>query len=270
MLKRKIPWWIGWPLLGLWTFLVLSYIARKAVFHPMPYPMGLWDVRETLDAQDVWIDTSDGLRIHGWRLGAAGNHESMTLYLHGNAGNITHRADHLQAIREAGSRVLIIDYRGYGKSDGSPTEQGIYRDADAAYDYLVQQGYEARRIVIHGESLGTAVAVDLASRKPCAGLILEAPFPSAKAVAQTVLPLIGPLVVSGLETARKIKQVEAPLLIIHGDRDEVIAYRFGREVFEAANEPKEFWTLEGAGHNDIVPVAGRRYIEKLSAFYAGL
>ena len=270
MSQRKIPRWVGWPLLGLWVFFVFSYMARKATFHPMPYPQGLWDVRETLGAQDVRLQTSDGVQIHGWHVGADGESEWMTLYLHGNAGNITHRADHLVAIREAGSEVLIIDYRGYGKSDGSPTEAGMYRDAEAAYQYLLEQGYGAGRILIHGESLGTAAAVDLAARKACAGVILEAPFPSARAVAQTVLPFIGPLVASGLETASKIKQVEAPVLIIHGDRDEVIAYRLGREVFDAANVPKELWTLEGAGHNNIVQVGGRRYVEKLREFYAGI
>jgi fermentation-respiration switch protein FrsA (DUF1100 family) len=268
--RRKVPRWVGWPLLGLWVFFVLSYLARQSTFHPMPYPEGLWDLRESLGAQDVWLQTSDEVQIHGWHVRVAGESEWVTLYLHGNAGNITHRADHLVAIREAGSEVFIIDYRGYGKSDGSPTEAGMYRDADAAYQYLLDQGYEANRIVVHGESLGTAAAVDLASRKSCAGVVLEAPFPSARAVARTVLPVIGPLLVSGLETGRKIKQVKAPVLIIHGDRDEVIAYDLGREVFEAANDPKEFWTLEGSGHNNIVQVGGRRYVEKLRAFYAGL
>ncbi len=270
MSQRKIPRWVGWPLLGLWVFFVLSYMARKATFHPMPYPQGLWDVRETLGAQDVWLQTSDEVQLHGWHVAADGESKWMTLYLHGNAGNITHRADHLAAIREAGSEVLIIDYRGYGKSDGSPTEAGMYRDAEAAYQYLLEEGYEADRILIHGESLGTAPAVDLAARKACAGVILEAPFPSARAVAQTVLPFIGPLVTSGLETASKIKQVEAPVLIMHGDRDEVIAYRLGREVLETANMPKELWTVEGAGHNNIVQVGGRRYVEKLREFYAAI
>ncbi len=270
MSQRKIPRWVGWPLLGLWVFFVLSYMARKATFHPMPYPQGLWDVRETLGAQDVWLQTSDDVQLHGWHVATDGESKWMTLYLHGNAGNITHRADHLVAICEAGSEILIIDYRGYGKSDGSPTEAGMYRDAEAAYQYLLEQGYEADRVLIHGESLGTAAAVDLAARKACAGVILEAPFPSARAVAQTVLPFIGPLVTSGLETASKIKQVEAPVLIMHGDRDEVIAYRLGREVFETANMPKELWTVEGAGHNNIVQVGGRRYVEKLREFYAAI
>ena len=159
MFNRKVPRWIGWPLLGLWVFFVLSYLARQSTFHPMPYPEGQWGLRESLGAQDVWLQTSDEVQIHGWHVRVEGKPEWVTLYLHGNAGNITHRADHLVAIRGAGSEVFIIDYRGYGKSDGSPTEAGMYRDADAAYQYLLE-GYEANRIVVHGESLGTAAAVD--------------------------------------------------------------------------------------------------------------
>ena len=123
-----------------------------------------------MGAQDVWLETSDGVKIHGWRIGAGTDEEWMTLYFHGNAGNISHRIDHIEAITAAGSHLFIIDYRGYGKSEGSPSEEGIYRDADAAYRYVRDQGYGPAQIVMHGESLGTAVAVDLASRQPCAGV----------------------------------------------------------------------------------------------------
>src|SRR6185436_11545949 len=105
-----------------------------------------------------------------------------------------HRIDHMRAIAAAGSALLILDYRGYGKSEGKPSESGLYADADAAYQWVIDKGYAAKQIVIHGESLGSAVAVDLASRKPCAGVVLEAPFNSAGQVAASVLPLVGPLV----------------------------------------------------------------------------
>jgi uncharacterized protein len=116
----------------------------------------------------------------------------VTLYLHGNAGNVTHRFLQIREITAGGSSVLMLDYRGYGKSGGSPSEHGLYADADAAYLYLLDHGYSARHIVLQGESLGTAVAVDLASRKECAGVVLEAAFTSGRDVANTVLPLIGP------------------------------------------------------------------------------
>ena len=268
--RRRIPRWIGWPLLALWTYFVLGYFAESAKFHPSPYPQGPWDVQAKLDTEDVWLTTSDGVQIHGWRIGAGPDAELMTLYLHGNGGNISHRGQHLSAIRAAGSHLLIIDYRGYGKSKGNPTEAGIYLDADAAHAYLKDQGYQSDRIILHGESLGTAVAADLAARQPCAGVILEAPFTSARAVAAYVLPVIGPLVVSGLETERKIRDVTAPVFVIQGDRDATIPHVLGQQVFEAANEPKQLWTIPGAGHNDIVEVAGPEYVERLKQFYAGL
>ena len=275
MSQRRIPRWIGWPLLLLWTYVVLTFFANRAVFHPLPYPGGFWEVQQQLQAEDVWFETSDRVRIHGWMIPATGDaqwsaSQWLTLYFHGNAGNITYRGDHLAAIRQAGSAVLIVSYRGYGKSEGTPSEEGIYRDADAAYDYLLAQGVSADRIVVHGESLGTAAATDLASRRDCGGLVLEAPFPSAAAVADTILPGIGRYIVSGLETGEKIRHVHVPVLIIHGDRDQMIDYGLGVKVFEAANEPKQLWTIPGAYHNNLVAAGGAEYVQRLRAFYGSL
>lgn len=270
MPNPRIPKWIGWPLLAVWTYFVLSFLARQATFHPAKYPEGLWHLQQDLGAEDVWLDTADGVRIHGWLIRPAEETNLITLYLHGNAGNLTHRIEHMLEVTKAGSEFFIIDYRGYGKSEGSPSEEGMYHDADAAYEYLTGQGYGPDQIVIHGESLGTAAAVDLASRQACAGVILEAPFPSAGAVAARVLPVIGPLVASGLDTAEKIPRVRAPIFILQGDRDEVIAYDLGQQVYAAAPEPKQFWTVESAHHNDIIQTAGAEYGERLKRFYAAL
>ena len=270
MRSPRIPKWIGWPLLALWTYFVLSFLAQKAIFHPSKYPEGFWDLQAHWNAEDVWLDTADGVRIHGWMIEPDESRGLVTLYLHGNGGNLTHRVVHIQALVNVGSSLLIIDYRGYGRSEGSSSEEGTYLDTEAAYEYLLERGYRPEQIVVHGESLGTAMATDLASRRPCAGLVLEAPFPSARAVAARVLPVLGPLVISGLETGVKIARVKAPVLIIHGDRDEVIAYELGREVFDAANEPKQFWTVEGAHHNDIIVAAGAEYERRLAKFHSRL
>ena len=271
MRSIRIPKWIGWPLLAAWTYLVLNLLVHWSMFHPEKYPAGLWHLQDHFGAEDVWITTSDGVRIHGWKLRGPQSAEWVTLYLHGNAGNLTHRVDHMEMIPKAGTDLFLIDYRGYGKSEGNPTEAGIYHDADAAYEYLVEAGYRPAQMIIYGESLGTAAAVDLASRRECAGVVLEAPFPSAAAVANRVLPLLGPLAARGrLETAKKLARVKAPVLIIHGTRDQVIDYELGREVFEAAPGPKQFWSVEGARHSDIAQVAGARYTARLQEFFEQL
>jgi fermentation-respiration switch protein FrsA (DUF1100 family) len=191
----------------------------------------------------------------------------VTLFLHGNAGNVTHRFALFQEIPAAGSALLMPDYRGYGRSEGRPTEKGLYADADVSYDYLRGAGWDPRQIIIHGESLGTAVAIELASRKPCAGVILEAPFTSAKDVAATVVPVLGPLLISGFDSLSRIGRVHAPLLFIQGDRDEVIPLRLGQALFAAAPKPKSFWLVQGASHNDIREVARGDYVARLKAFY---
>lgn len=260
---------LGWPLVAASGYGLLYLMANRAIYQPMKYPQGLWNLQPQLGASDVWLRAPDGVRLHAWWIPRP-DARVVTLYLHGNAGNITHRVNHVLEVTAAGSSLLLLDYRGYGKSEGRPTEKGLYTDAQSAYQHLLDTGHRPDRIVLHGESLGTAVAVDLASRRPCAGLVLEAPFTSAREVAARVLPLIGPLLVSGLDSKRKIRDVRVPVLIIHGDRDEVISFDFGRKLFEAAREPKSFWAVSGAGHNDIVETAGPAYRKRLREFYESL
>ena len=164
-----------------------SFLANRAVYYPQKYPQGFWDLQAELGATDVWMNTLDGVRLHGWWIPSEGS-QLVTLFLHGNAGNVTHRAAHVREITAAGSSVLVIDYRGYGKSGGSPSEKGLYEDAETAFIHLLGRGYRAQRIILHGESLGSAVAVDLAYRRPCAALILEAPFTSAGGFSESPTP----------------------------------------------------------------------------------
>jgi uncharacterized protein len=257
---------LGWLVVALIGYGLIWVMANRSIYYPMKYPTGWWEAQDQIGARDVWLTTEDGVRIHGWWVPAeAGG--LVTLYLHGNAGNLTHRAAHLREITMAGSSVLIIDYRGYGRSDGRPTERGLYADAEAGYRHLLDAGHAPERIVLHGESLGTAVAVDLASRVKCGGVVLEAPFTSARALAWRVLPLIGPALVWGFDSNRKIGNVRAPVLIVHGEQDEVIAFDFGKKLFEAANEPKFLRSIPGGGHNDIVEAAGPKYQQWLREFY---
>lgn len=247
-------------------FAMLTWIAQRAMYFPSRYPEGAWQAQSMLGAEDVWLQAAGGTRLHAWWIPTP-EAKLATLHLHGNGGNITHRTMAAMGIRAAGSSVLLLDYRGYGRSEGSPSEQGLYADADAAYDWLRQR---QPAIVIHGESLGSSVAVDLAVRKPCKGVVLESPFTSAGDVAHRVLPYLGPMVVRSFNTISKIGRVRAPLFFLHGDRDEVIDYSMGRALYEAAPQPKTFWTVQGAGHNDIHLVAGPEYAERLKAFYDSL
>ncbi len=263
----KIPPYIGYPILAVFAWLAAWFIANRQVFHPMRYPAGWWEGQAQLGVEDVSIRTPDGLTLHGWWKESPGS-DLVTLYLHGNAGNVTHRGRHIQEIVAAGSSVLVIDYRGYGKSQGRPSEQGLYTDAEAAYDYLLTQGYGPHQIVLHGESLGTSVAMDLAIRRPARGVILEAPFTSAGDVAHRILPFLGPLLVRSFPTKSKIGNLKWPLLLIHGTEDEIIPFEMGRELFDLAPEPKQFREVPGAGHNDITEIGGPEYRRWLLDFYS--
>jgi fermentation-respiration switch protein FrsA (DUF1100 family) len=247
----------------------LYLLARWALYHPSKYPQGYWDTQQLAGAADAWLETSDGVKIHGWWV-RRDNAPLATLFLHGNGDNLSYYMPYIQETIAAGSSVLMIDYRGYGRSAGSPSEQGLYHDSDAGYTYLLDKGYRAEQIIIYGQSLGSAVAIDLASRRPCAGLILEAPFSSASDVAGSLVPFIGPLLVRSYNSLPKIRGIRAPKLFIHGDRDGTIPFKLGRKLFDAAPEPKTLWIVPGAGHNDILEVAGAEYQHRLSAFYQSL
>jgi fermentation-respiration switch protein FrsA (DUF1100 family) len=264
-----VPGYIGWPIVAACAYGVLYFFANRAVYYPSKYPQGFWDLQSQVGASDVWLDTPDGVRLHGWWVRRDGA-RLVTLFLHGNAGNVTHRISHIREIVAAGSSILIPDYRGYGKSAGRPTEKGLYMDSETAFIYLLGLGYRPKQIILHGESLGTSVAVDLAGRRPCAGLILEAPFSSGSDVAGTVLPVLGPMLIQGFNSVPKIRWILKPKLFLQGDHDEVIPLRFGQALYAAAQTPKSFWVVEGAGHNDIIETAGPRYRERLAAFYASL
>jgi pimeloyl-ACP methyl ester carboxylesterase len=243
-------------------------IANRFVYQPVRYPNGWWDMQAELGARDVWLRASDGIKLHAWMIESPGN-RPVTLYLHGNGDNLSLRPGHLREISAAGTSVLILDYRGFGRSEGRPTERGLYRDAEAAYDYLTGR-YRPEQIVVHGESLGSAVAVHLAARRPCAAVVLECPITSVTEMAARTVPVLGPLFVRGFDARRKIAGVHVPMLIIHGDDDRRVPYAIGRSLYEAANEPKQFWTVEGARHQNIVEVAGPRFRARLQEFYDSL
>jgi uncharacterized protein len=248
---------------------MFRHIVDRSLYYPMRYPLGEWGLQAAAGATDIWLTSADGVRLNAWWF-AKPDARLATLFLHGNAGNVTHRIDHAESIKRVGSAVLVLDYRGYGKSAGYPSESGFYLDAEAAYDALVRLGYPPSRIILQGESIGTAVATELASRKTCAGLILESPFASLNKMAGTVVPILGPLFVRGFDTEHRIASVRVPVLVIHGDADEIVPFSQGHTVFAAGREPKRFWRIAGAGHNDLLYVAGADYVAHLHSFYESL
>jgi fermentation-respiration switch protein FrsA (DUF1100 family) len=216
-----------------------------------------------LEHEELALRSSDGVRLHAWFLPARpGGRRSTVLVCHGNAGNISGRLDRALAIhRELGADVLLFDYRGFGRSEGSPSESGTYDDALAAYGYLtVDRGVEPGRIILFGESLGAAVGVELSSRVPAGGLVLESPFTSIAAMARVAYPFIPVTWVrTKYDSLGKIGSLSIPLLVIHGTRDEVVPFTQGQELFRAAREPKRFLGVEGAGHTDSYVVGGASY-----------
>ncbi len=225
-----------------------------------------------LPSEEALFTAEDGVRLHGWFLPVRGARWTLLLS-HGNAGNISHRLDRTLFLQSRlGASVLLYDYRGYGRSEGSPDEPGTYRDARAAYRYLVEgRQVPPERLVLFGESLGSAVSLDLALAHRAAALILEAPFTSVPAMARTTIffPL-APFVRTRYDNLAKVGRLRMPLLVLQGDHDEVVPFAQGRKVFEAAPGPKRFFAIPGAGHNDTYFVGGEAYWQAIADFLAGL
>jgi len=220
--------------------------------------------------QDVWLHSDDGVKLHGWFMPSPHPSGLTLLLLHGNAGNISHRMDKYRVLLGLGVNVFAFDYRGYGNSTGTPSEAGLYRDADAAYRYLTRQrGIAPQRLLLYGESLGSAVAVDLASRTPCGGVILEEAFTSAGDVAQQMYPFLPMrwLVHSKFDTLNKIGRINVPLLILHSQDDELFPLSYGQRLLAAARPPKQLVVLHG-GHNDAFATSAAQYRAALQRFFA--
>lgn len=220
-----------------------------------------------LEYEDVWLQADDGVRLHGWYLPYPGARRVL-LFFHGNAGNISHRQDSLEIFHRLGLNVLILDYRGYGRSEGRPSEAGLYRDARAAWDHLVEvRGVAPSDIVLFGRSLGGAVAAQLASQAQPGALILESTFSSARDMAREIYPILSWLIVRrfDLNTVERLGAVSCPVLVLHSRDDEIIPFELGRRVFEAAPEPKAFQALRG-DHNGGFLLSQPGYERALAGF----
>jgi len=269
--------------LGLLARIALYYLAllfflriveKRLIFFPN-YPgrlAGDWKPAG-LKPEDVWLRAADGTRLHAWWIPGTGAEFTFVVF-HGNAGNISDRAEVHAFLRDLPGSVLAVEYRGYGRSEGAPGEDGLYQDAEAAYDYLVRErGIEPRRIISFGQSLGSAIAADLASKHEVGGVVLEGSFPSGRAVARRVywfLPGLGFVVKSKFKTAEKLGRVRAPVLVVHCTGDPVMAFSLGEEVYRQAREPKFFFRVQGDCHEEASLVAPAEYRAELKKFLAQL
>ncbi len=245
---------------GIAVFSVMAHFADRLIFLPPPPTYG----RE-LDGL-VLLPTSAGDTVAG-RVVEAPGASLAVLHTHGNAEDIGLLDDFIAPYVRLGVTVLVLEYPGYGLSSGEPSEPGAYAGADAALAYLAGRGYPAEQVVLHGRSLGGAVAVDLAARHVVAGLILESTFTSAFKV---MLPFDG-LPGDRFTSLEKIARVRSPALVIHGTRDEVVPFGHGERLFAALSpERRKAWWVEGAGHNDLLWRTGARYWDEIGAFLTTL
>lgn len=262
-----VAWRIARTLLIAYLLVVLILMALEdwLIFFPARFPEGDWHP-EGLTIEDAWFAAADGTRLHGWYV-ACPAARGVVLFCHGNAGNITHREEILRRLHHVSRvTVLLFDYRGYGRSEGKPSERGILQDARAARTWLAhRENLPEERLILMGESLGGAVAVHLAAEKPARALILESTFTSLPDVAQYHYPFfpVRLLMRTRLDALAKISEYHGPLFQCHGDADTIVPYRLGRRLFDAANEPKRFLTFPGGDHNDLRDL---EYYEQLGRF----
>jgi pimeloyl-ACP methyl ester carboxylesterase len=223
-------------------------------------------------ARDVAVDTDDGERLHGWLVASQRPSRGHVLLCHGNAGNVGDRVDHAKVLSRAGFDVLLFDYRGYGRSSGRPSEEGTYRDARAARKALLRQdGVDEARVLYLGESLGGAIALALALEAPPHGLVLQSTFTSLRAMAGEHYPFLpNALVPDAYPSLGRVAQLDCPLLVLHGESDEIVPASHGRALFEAAPDPKALHLFPGLGHNDLVPLAGNDYARTIASWFDGL
>ena len=265
---------LTWVLLRLAKLLLVAYVAiailayifqRRLLYFP--------DLGERLPVgnelppglEEATIKTADGVRLHAWYW--PGERPVTLVIFHGNGSHRGNRLGWITLLHDTlGVGVFILDYRGYGGSGGSPTEKGLYLDAEAAWKWLADRA--AGKLVYYGESLGGAVAVELARHRAPAALILQSAFSSAVDVARKAYPFlpVNLLMKDRYENLKKISEVHCPTLVIHGEADNIVPPALGRALFEAANEPKEWYPVADAGHNDLPWRGGKEYLRRLEAF----
>lgn len=265
---------IHWAYLAV---LVLILVTSLFLFYPrvesffIYFPQSHFDFSPEefrLQYKEAHFHTEDDNQLHGWFFPSEKD-GPVILHFHGNAGNISHRLDLVQPFLRKGLSVFLVDYRGFGKSSGRPSEPGLYKDGLAAWSYLVEKERIApERIILHGHSIGAAIAIEVALQKKVRSLVIESAFTSTKDMAKTMalFALFSPVFPAHYNNLEKIPRVSAPKLVIHGERDEIVPFAMGQKLFEAAASPKSFYPVKDAGHNDVFLVGGEKYFEAFAEF----
>jgi fermentation-respiration switch protein FrsA (DUF1100 family) len=240
-------------------------VVNRAAFHPDKRSIPVDQLPQGLS--EVFIDTEDGIQLQCYLLDHQ-NSEKIVIYFHGNAGNLSHRIQDLQKLHQMGVSVLGVSYRGYGKSQGSPNEAGVYKDGMAALQYVREDlGYMEKDIYLLGRSIGTTVAIHIAQDKKLAGLVLVTPLTSGKALG--LASGMGPFSVvagSAFNNIGKVDNIKCPVLVLHGTADRVIPYEMGVKIHQLLSGPKKMVTLEGAGHNNLSTDYHQQYWAPISEF----
>ena len=242
--------------------LYVQFFEHRLIYFPEPDLVA----SPRSDYEDIYFETGDGVRLHGWLIGA--DSPNVLVLSHGNGGNIGYRAEMGDFLmEELRVNVFMYDYRGYGLSEGRPSESGTYADIRAAYDLILSRGFPPEAIYLMGQSLGTGVTVDLASKVPVGGVILEAPFTSVPAMVRRRFHIpIDWLLNTRYDSLGKIAAVGVPVVFVHDRRDPVVPYALGRTLFDATPEPKKLFTLDAEIHEGAIMGLGFARIAELREF----
>jgi len=252
------------------TFIYVKSLEHRNLFFPFkeidhtPQAMGL-------SYEDIYFITQDNKKINGWFIPSGDKAGHTLLFFHGNGGNISHRLDKIKIFHDLGLNVFIIDYRGYGKSEGSPSEAGLYLDAKASYSFLIDKlKIKPHSIILYGESLGGAVALELATQVDASAVITEETFSSMRDIAKDIYPFLPSFFVSDkFNSLSKIRKLSIPKLIIHSKDDEMIPFRHAQKLYDAAEEPKTLAVIDGS-HNSAFLDSGKDYKNHILEFIKGL
>ena len=247
------------------VFMYTKYLEKNSIFFPTkeieltPFDVGF-------SYEEVYLKTADNVKLNGWFIPQAGVSKTLLVF-HGNGGNISNRLDKLVFLYQSKVNIFIIDYRGYGVSEGVPSEKGVYLDSKAAYNYLVNElKVKPIDIILYGESLGVAIAIDLAAKEKVAALIMEGAFSSGKDMGRELYPYLPRFILPNVfNSLDKIKKINVPQLFIHAKDDEAVPFSLAKKLYNAANEPKEFVEIKG-GHNGAFLESQEDYTRVISNF----